>query len=107
VIWLPCAQGIYVDTDGSLLNPFTLPSLVGARVGNNTWHSGVGNDGFDPSKCLHTSKMAPMGTMPVPPGNGVVCLGGMTFRRLLVRRDGCVWGAPMAVRLTPSLTSIP
>ena len=77
-------QGIYLDTDGSLLT--ALPNEVkaqlpwGVGVGGTTWHSAVNSQLLDPAECVyvrgaHTSN------------NGALCNPALTFR-WAARRPG-------------------
>ena len=77
------AQGIYLDTDGTLLNSNTLaPSLLPAGIPTGagaTWHSAVDNQLFNSSDCVYVSTTGAS-------NGGAWCSPALTFRRMMVRR---------------------
>ena len=100
-------QGIYLDTDGSLISNQTLPAaLLQAAAGvasstgvNATLHSGVGNVMFDPAQCIYynssfsaaaaaavvvdaTNTTASPRPGTLTPADSVWCSPNVTFRRL-------------------------
>jgi hypothetical protein len=71
------AQGVFLDTDGSLLSalPDSIKSQLswGVGVPGTTWHSAINSELFDPAECVyvrgaHTSN------------NGALCSPALTFR---------------------------
>ena len=76
-------QGIYLDTDGTLLNSNTLaPSLLPADVPTGagaTLHSAMGNQLFNPSECAYVNTTGAS-------NDGAWCSPALTFRRMMVRR---------------------
>eukprot|EP00775_Hariotina_reticulata_P007195 gene7195-7409_t len=99
--WSWAHQGIFVDTDGSLINPVTMKAPAGAFLGAG-WsltdcrsvlgaasdydirskaiplggcsaHSSAGNNLFRPEECFSLS-----------PANGMVCRPGITYRRVML-----------------------
>ena len=96
-------QGIYLDTDGSLLNARTLPSALlpaGIRTGANaTFHSAVDNNMFDTSKCVYIRDSTTT-------NNGAWCAAGVPFRRLMVRYYlGLPVPAPYALAVAVTTTT--
>ncbi|KXZ54727.1 hypothetical protein GPECTOR_4g796 [Gonium pectorale] len=81
-------QGIFLDTDGTLLNSQTLPaSLVpGPSAGwslgpGATWHSAVESELFDPEECVYVRGA-------VTSNNGAFCSPALTFRRVMLNQHG-------------------
>jgi hypothetical protein len=74
-------QGIFLDTDGTLINPITLPAGLGPQPGSNwslatpglTWHSAVESELFDPAECFYVGS-----------GDGAVCRPELVFRRVML-----------------------
>ncbi len=70
-------QGVYLDTDGSLIKSTNLPAgLLPATVpagAGSTWHSAVNNNMFDPKTCVIDKETPP---------NGAWCGPSLTFRRI-------------------------
>ncbi|GFR40478.1 hypothetical protein Agub_g1045 [Astrephomene gubernaculifera] len=82
--WTWGHQGIFLDTDGSLINNYTLPlELLPGAAANWTYgpgatlHSAVDNELFDPSECFYMPN-----TSASP--NGVYCSPALTFRRVML-----------------------
>ncbi|GAX81123.1 hypothetical protein CEUSTIGMA_g8557.t1 [Chlamydomonas eustigma] len=76
-------QGIYNDTDGTLLNSNSLtsrlmPSTFSLGPGAS-WHSAVNNDLFDPSECVYVQNKPTA-------NNGAFCSPSVIFRRVMLNR---------------------
>ncbi|GIM05166.1 hypothetical protein Vretimale_9611 [Volvox reticuliferus] len=77
-------QGIFLDTDGTLLNNKTLPSTLLPDPGTNvnlgpgaTWHSAVESDLFDPVECKYVRDTRTS-------NNAAYCSNALTFRRVML-----------------------
>lgn len=76
-------QGVYLDTDGTLLSSASLPAAIqpavlglGWSLGPGaTWHSGVDNNMLDPSECIYARDPS----LPTS-NNGIICTPALTFR---------------------------
>lgn len=88
---VPHPQGIFLDTDGTLINSNTVPADLLAAAGypasgrpNTTWHSAVDSEMFDPAECTYVRNR--------PASNdGVFCKPHLTFRSVAgVHCDACV-----------------
>ncbi|EFJ47175.1 hypothetical protein VOLCADRAFT_92352 [Volvox carteri f. nagariensis] len=87
-LWSWGHQGIFLDTDGTMLNAKSLPdSLLPDPFGNwtlgpgATWHSAVENDLFDPKECVYVRDM-------FTSNNGAYCSPALTFRRVMLHNHG-------------------
>ncbi|KXZ49223.1 hypothetical protein GPECTOR_22g814 [Gonium pectorale] len=77
-------QGVYLDTDGSLLNARTLPDglLPSWSLGAGaTWHSAVDSELFDPDECVYVRGAATS-------NDGAFCRPSLTFRRVMLNGHG-------------------
>ncbi len=80
-------QGVFLDTDGTLINPNTTnPTLLAQAaaanwtVGNGTtWHSAVDSELFDPRECVYVR--GDRGS-----NNGAFCAPSLTFRRVMLNQ---------------------
>jgi hypothetical protein len=74
-------QGIYLDTDGSLINQNTLDSSdlpTGWNLGPGvTYHSAVESDLFDQPECVYINN-----------GNAAYCKPDLAFRRVMLNGHG-------------------
>ncbi|EFJ47177.1 hypothetical protein VOLCADRAFT_92355 [Volvox carteri f. nagariensis] len=77
-------QGVYLDTDGTLLNNKSLPASLLPNVGTNvtlgpgaTWHSSVESELFDPNECKYVRNTRTS-------NNGAYCSPGLSFRRVML-----------------------
>lgn len=75
--WSWTSMGYFLDTDGTLLNPSTLPPAdlpAGWSLGPGcTLHSAVETDLFDVPECVYLTT-----------SNGAYCKPDLTFRRLML-----------------------
>jgi hypothetical protein len=75
-------QGVFLDTDGSLLNADTLPAGLlpsdWSLGPGASWHSAVENDMFDSSDCAVVRNVASTSN------NGMFCKPALTFRRVML-----------------------
>lgn len=74
---LPLPQGVFMDTDGTLLNTKTLPASLlpsdWALGPNATWHSAVESQLFDGMECKYVRNVQTS-------NNGAFCSPALTFR---------------------------
>ncbi|GIL91633.1 hypothetical protein Vretifemale_19242 [Volvox reticuliferus] len=77
-------QGIFLDTDGTLLNNKTLPSSLLPDPGTNvnlgpgaTWHSAVESELFNPVECKYVRDTRTS-------NNAAYCSNTLTFRRVML-----------------------
>jgi hypothetical protein len=81
-------QGVFLDTDGSLLNADTLPAGLlpsGWSLGPGaSWHSAVENDMFNPDECVYVRGSTAPGTS----NDGALCSPALTFRRVMLNGHG-------------------
>ena len=93
-------QGIYQDTDGSLLNAQTLPSLPSnfSLGPGATWHSAVDNNLFDPAECVYMRGTATS-------NDGAYCSPALQFRRVMLNRHDPESLAFRNLRVTATATN--
>ncbi|GIL53442.1 hypothetical protein Vafri_9024 [Volvox africanus] len=77
-------QGVFLDTDGTLLNNKTLPTGLLPDLGSNvtlgpgaTWHSAVESELFDPVECKYVRDTRTS-------NNAAYCSNALTFRRVML-----------------------
>ncbi|GIL53440.1 hypothetical protein Vafri_9024 [Volvox africanus] len=87
-LWSWGHQGIFLDTDGTLLNGKVFPDALWPDPFGNwtfgpgaTWHSAVENDLFDPKECVYVRDV-------FTSNNGAYCSPALTFRRVMVHNHG-------------------
>ncbi|KAG2432951.1 hypothetical protein HXX76_008679 [Chlamydomonas incerta] len=81
--WSYGHQGVYLDTDGSLINSQNLPPELMAALPwslatpGGTWHSAVESELFDPAECVYVRGTATA-------NNGAICSPDLIFRRIML-----------------------
>eukprot|EP00798_Chlamydomonas_sp_ICE-L_P018974 gene18974-25550_t len=79
--WAWGHQGVYIDTDGTLLNEKTLPSnLLPSNFSlgpGSTWHSAVDSNLFSPDECSYVKDQ-------ITSDDGAFCSPDLTFRRVML-----------------------
>ncbi|PNH07097.1 Fibrocystin-L [Tetrabaena socialis] len=79
--WSYGHQGVFLDTDGTLVNRANLPTTIPLPwvpgTAGATWHSAVDSQLFDPAECTYVRGM-------YTANDGAVCSPSLIFRRVML-----------------------